>query len=59
VTDPKGQKFTERQRVVVRLHVREGMSFAEVRLAIGAVSVKAVERTYARAIKALGAKLLR
>jgi RNA polymerase sigma-70 factor (ECF subfamily) len=51
-------ELPERQRIVVRLRVREGMSPAEVRAAIGAVSVKAVERIYARAIEALRAKLL-
>ena len=46
-------ELPERQRIVVRLRVHEGKSPAGVRAAIGAVSVKAVERTYSRALKAL------
>jgi len=48
----------ERQRTVFRLRVEEQMSNAEVRAAIGAVSVKAVERLFARAIRALRSRLL-
>jgi RNA polymerase sigma-70 factor, ECF subfamily len=48
----------ERQRTVFRLRVQEQMSNAEVRAAIGAVSVKAVERIFSRAVRALRARLL-
>jgi RNA polymerase sigma-70 factor (ECF subfamily) len=48
----------ERQRTVFRLRVEEQMSNAEVRAAIGAVSVKAVERVFARAVRALRSRLL-
>jgi RNA polymerase sigma-70 factor (ECF subfamily) len=48
----------DRQRTVFRLRVEEQMSNAEVRAAIGAVSVKAVERIFARAVRALRARLL-
>ncbi|GEM_PF-888460 len=48
----------DRQRTVFRLRVEEQMSNAEVRAAIGAVSVKAVERIFSRAVRALRARLL-
>jgi RNA polymerase sigma-70 factor (ECF subfamily) len=48
----------DRQRTVFRLRIEEHMSNAEVRAAIGAVSVKAVERIFARAVRALRARLL-
>jgi RNA polymerase sigma-70 factor, ECF subfamily len=48
----------DRQRTVFRLRVEEQMSNAEVRAAIGAVSVKAVERVFSRAVRALRARLL-
>jgi RNA polymerase sigma factor (sigma-70 family) len=48
----------DRQRTVFRLRVEEQMSNAEVRAAIGAVSVKAVERIFARAVRALRERLL-
>jgi RNA polymerase sigma factor (sigma-70 family) len=48
----------DRQQTVFRLRVEEQMSNAEVRAAIGAVSVKAVERIFARAIRALRTQLL-
>ena len=51
-------ELPERQRVVFRLRVEEQMSNSEVRAAIGAVSVKAVERVFARAVRALRARLL-
>jgi RNA polymerase sigma-70 factor, ECF subfamily len=51
-------ELPERQRVVFRLRVEEQMSNAEVRAAIGAVSVKAVERVFARAVRALRSRLL-
>ena len=48
----------DRQRTVFRLRVEEQMSNAEVRAAIGAVSVKAVEQIFARAVRALRERLL-
>jgi RNA polymerase sigma-70 factor, ECF subfamily len=48
----------DRQRTVFRLRVEEQMSNAEVRAAIGAVSVKAVERIFSRAVRTLRARLL-
>jgi RNA polymerase sigma factor (sigma-70 family) len=48
----------DRQRTVFRLRVEEQMSNAEVRAAIGAVSVKAVERIFSRAVRALRVRLL-
>jgi RNA polymerase sigma-70 factor, ECF subfamily len=51
-------ELPDRQRTVFRLRVEEQMSNAEVRAAIGAVSVKAVERIFSRAVRALRARLL-
>jgi RNA polymerase sigma factor (sigma-70 family) len=45
-------ELPERQEIVVRLRL-QGMSLAEVQAATGAVTAKAVERVYARAIKNL------
>lgn len=46
-------ELPERQRIVFQLRVERRLTNAEVRTAIGAVSVKAVEMLYARAIKVL------
>jgi RNA polymerase sigma-70 factor, ECF subfamily len=51
-------ELPERQQMVFRLRVEQHMSNLEVRNAIGAVSVKAVERLFARAVKTLRARLL-
>jgi RNA polymerase sigma-70 factor, ECF subfamily len=51
-------ELPERQQMVFRLRVEQHMSNLEVRNAIGAVSVKAVERVFARAVKTLRARLL-
>lgn len=46
-------ELPERQRIVFRLRVERRLTNAEVQTAIGAVSIKAVEMLYSRAIKAL------
>ncbi len=51
-------ELPERQRLVFRLRVERQLTSAEVRDAIGAVSVKAVELLYARAVKSLRARLM-
>jgi RNA polymerase sigma-70 factor (ECF subfamily) len=48
----------ERQRTVFRLRVEHHMSTVEVQGAIGAVSAKAVEQLFARAVRTLRARLL-